>query len=108
MEDIEYNVEWFIRQIDYWHEFAVDMGASWIRLNMVDDLPTLSERFPAEIREVVPKLNSVRAKLLDNHEQAEKEMRAMEDAMERTAKQYAETNAENQEQVEKLKGMIDE
>lgn len=108
MADIEYNVGWFKVQIDYWDQFAMDMGASWTKLDGVDELPELSERFPERLRSAVPLLNSAHAKLLDNHEQAEKELRAMRDAMERAAKSYIETNAQNQDQVEQLKRKIDE
>lgn len=108
MADIEYNVDWFKTQIEYWDEFAIDMGASWIRIKAVDELPELSERFPADIRSVVPLLNSARAKLLENHVQAEEELRAMRDAMEKTANTYIETNAANEDQVEQLKRKVDE
>lgn len=107
MTEIEYNVDWFKGQVAQWEEFHAKMYFYWWNFGMSADLPQLNERFPDGLKELVPKLNSVKDKMIDNLHQGETEINAMKDAMVTTVKQYIENNAANQDQVQQLKEEIE-
>ena len=108
MSDLSYDVQWFREHIDQWDEFRADLReARRSTASSAGALPELSDRFPDNLTEVVPKLNSARERLVDGFAEGCAAAEAMRDHLHDTAESYIENNTRNEDEVDALMQELD-
>lgn len=106
MGKIEVDHAFFRHHVKEWSDFEDDLKKYYDQCLDVQ-LPELSPRLPAGLRELTKSLNSAHTKLRGNLLDGANEAKVIADALYNTAQAYIRTDASNETEAKNLKSKID-